>query len=124
MIYLAALVATACFVAALRLMDILPIAAGAVETTRAAAQALKDAGIGDADKERLLQKASLKLMGTFVSIAARAALAVAVSLLPLLAFQAAGLVHLTAVAHLLATWQGIALTSAVMTAGYFVKLRQ
>ena len=123
MIYLGAVVAAACFMVALQLMRVLPIAAGVADMTRAAARTFNNAELSDADKEQFLRKASVSLLGTFVSITARAAVALGAALLPLFALQAAGLVDVTAVADFLATWPGILLASVVMTAAYFVRIR-
>jgi hypothetical protein len=90
---------------------------------REALRVMRDAGVGDDDKERLLQQASVAMMGAFASITLRTVLAVAVALLPLLALHAAGLVLMPAVAQALASWEGIALTSVAMTAVYFVTIR-
>jgi len=123
LIYLGAVVAAACFMSALQLMRVLPIAAGVVDMTRAAARMLNDAQLSDSDKEQFLRKASVSLLGTSASIAARVAVALGAALLPLLALQAAGLVDVTAVADFLATWPGILLVSVVMTAAYLLRIR-
>jgi hypothetical protein len=120
-IYLAAVLAASCFIIALKAMGILPIAAGALQTTRAAALAVKDGGLSDDEKERLLRKASLTLMRTFASIAVRGLGAIAVSMIPLLVFDSSGLADMTAVVNWFATWQGILLTSTAMTAAYFIR---
>jgi hypothetical protein len=108
---------------ALQLMRVLPIAAGVADMTRTAARTLNNAELSDADKEQFLRKASVSLLGTFVSITARAAVALGAALLPLFALQVAGLVDVIAVADFLATWPGILLASVVMAAAYFVRIR-
>jgi hypothetical protein len=121
--YLGAVLAAACFMGALQLMGVVPLAGGVVDTTRAAARTLKDVGLSDADKERLLRKASASLLGTFVSITVRAAAALGAALLPLAAFQLAGLADVAVVAGFLATWPGLLLASVVMTVAYLVRVR-
>lgn len=123
MIYVAIIVAASCFMAAIRLLAIPPIAAGVVGTTRSAAAVLRDRAMSDDEKERLMQRASLTLMRAFASLTARLAAAIAISLLPLLALHAAGVVQLSAVGELLGSWEGTAVTTAAMTAMYCVKLR-
>jgi hypothetical protein len=108
---------------ALQLMRVLPIAAGVVDATRAAARTLNNAELSEADKEHFVRKASVALLKMFVSITTRAALALGAALLPLFALQAASLVDVTAVADFLATWPGILLASVVMTAVYLVRLQ-
>jgi hypothetical protein len=121
-IYLAGFLAALCFMLALRAMDIVPLATGALLTTRAAASAVRDSSLSDADKERLLQKASLTLIGIFGSIAIRALGAITASLLPLAAFHAVGMAPMPDVVGWLATWPGIVLTTGAMTAACFIKI--
>jgi hypothetical protein len=122
-IYLAVVAAALCFAIALRVLDIPSITARVIETGRGAALTMSDGTIADADKERLLQQASLTMMGAFASITVRTALAIAASAVPLLALQAAGFAPLATVAHVLVTWQGIAMTSVAMIAAFLVKVR-
>src|SRR5437773_2574333 len=107
--YLAALLATACFGIALRLFGIVTAAGKVIATSRDAAHCIRDPLLSDIEKEKMAQKASLSMMGGFLSILARGAGAFALSLLPLLALDALGVIRLSAVAHLLGTWQGILL---------------
>jgi hypothetical protein len=122
-IYLAVVFAALIFAIALRVLDIPSIAARVIDTGRGAALTMSDGTIADADKERLLQQASLTMMAAFASITLRGVLAVAASLLPLLALQAAGFAPLGTVVHVLATWQGIAVTSTAMAAAFLVRVR-
>jgi hypothetical protein len=110
--YLAALVAALVFAAGLRLLKLVPIAAKAVDTARGATRAMQDATLSDAVKERAVRQASITLMGQFLTMVARAALAAAASVISLAAFSTAGLAPWRAVMHVFATWQGLALASA------------
>jgi hypothetical protein len=122
-VYAAAALAASFFMIALKALAIPSVAARVVAMGREAVRVMRDAAVGDDDKERLLQQASVAMMGAFASITLRTVLAVAVALLPLLALHAAGLVLMPAVAQALASWEGIALTSVAMTAVYFVTIR-
>ncbi|HEY0876791.1 MAG TPA: hypothetical protein VGD94_25165 [Vicinamibacterales bacterium] len=122
MTYLVILIAACCFMAALRMTDVLGLTAGVLEQGRAAARILNDRTASDDQKERLLQQASLGMMRAFVSISVRAGLAFAAALVPLLLFQAAGVTDLAAAANALVTWQGMTLTAVFMTAVHFMKL--
>jgi hypothetical protein len=122
-VYAAAALAASFFMIALKALASPSVAARVVAMGREALRVMRDAGVGDDDKERLLQQASVAMMGAFASITLRTVLAVAVALLPLLALHAAGLVLMPAVAQALASWEGIALTSVAMTAVYFVTIR-
>ena len=102
MTYLVILIAACCFMAALRMTDVLGLTAGVLEQGRAAARILNDRTASDDQKERLLQQASLGMMRAFVSISVRTDLA--------------------ATANALVTWQGMTLTAVFMTAVHFMKL--
>ena len=110
--------------AALRTLAIPAITARVVATGRDAARTMSDKTLDDDQKERMLQQASLTMLGAFGAISARSALAILAGLLPLVALHAAGIVALPNVGHALATWQGIALTGLVMTAVCLVKVQR
>lgn len=122
MVYAAALLAASVFMLALRAMAIPAITARVITTGREAARVMGDRHLDDDRKEQLLQKASLTMMRAFGSITVRTAAAVAAAVLPLLAFHAAGAADMGSVAQVVATWQGILLTGAAMTAVYFVRV--
>ena len=123
MIYLAAFLTVTIFVIALWMFGIIAVAAKAVEVSRASAKTIRDPALSDEDKERRLQRASLALLGGFCSISARAAAAVGVSLVPMLAFDLAGLATFWNVADFLATWEAIIVISVVLTLVFLVRRR-
>ena len=84
-------------------------------------QSMNSVSASDLEKEQIARLAALNLMGAFFSILARAFAAIVVSLLPLLVMGAAGIVRVSAVASLLATWQGILLSSTIMVLAYLVR---
>ena len=124
MTYVAAILATACFGVALGLLGVVTAARKVIATSRGAAAGIRDPALSDLEKEKMAQKASLSLMGGFLSILVRGTGAFAISLLPLFAFQAFGGIRVSAVAHLLSTWQGILLTSVVMISAYLLAARR
>jgi hypothetical protein len=79
--------------------------------------------LSDGEKERLLQKASVTLLGMFASIMLRSVIAIAVAAVPLFGLQAAGLLDVVAAFDFLASWPGVLLTSTVMIGTYFIKVR-
>jgi hypothetical protein len=121
LIYLAAVVATACFGFALRLVGIVAVASNVMATSKAAAATLRDPTLGDLEKEQRVQKASLSLLGGFVGILARGAAALAAGALAVFAFDAAGLSDAGAVGAFLATWQGILLSCAAMAVAFLIQ---
>lgn len=120
--YAAAILAASFFMLALRALQIPAITGRVVATGREAAQVMGDRVMDDADKERLLQGASLRMLGAFASISLRTVLSVVAALVPLLALHAAGVTELTAVGETLASWQGIAVTGLAMSVVCLVKV--
>ena len=106
MTYAATLAAFACFAVALHRCKVLSVARRAVQTGLDAARVMRDADLTDRDKEQSVRAASLVLVRCFGSIVVRSAVAVAASLVPLLALDFAGLVRLSAVNDLLMSWTG------------------
>lgn len=97
----AALLATALFLAALRVVRLVPATLEAVALARDTAGALAGAALADAEKERLARRTSFQLLGRFASLAARLAGALAAPALLLLLLDAAGAAPLPEVATLL-----------------------
>ena len=123
MIYLAAFLSVSIFVITLWLFGIISVAIKTVEVSRESTKTIRNPALSDENKERTLQRASLTLLGSFLSITARAAAAVGASLLPMLAFDVAGLASFRDVADFLATWEAIILVSAVLMLVYLVRRR-
>ncbi len=121
--YLAAFLTVAIFVAALWLFGIVSVAANAVEISRDSTRTIRDPALSDEDKERTLQRASLTLLRSFVSITARGAAAIGASLLPMLAFEAAGLARFWDIVDFLSTWEAIIVASVLVTLAYLVRRR-
>jgi len=119
--YVAAILATACFGIALRWLGVVAAAGRAVATSREAAESMRDPALSDLEKEHRVQKASLSLMRSFVSIVARGTGAFLLAIVPVLALQLSGIVQASAVSHLLVTWQGILLTCVVMTVAFLLR---
>lgn len=123
MIAISAVAGAIVFALALERTRVVQVAAAAAGTTLTAARALTNAALSDDEKERLLRRASVALIGAFVSIAARTALSAAAAVLPLLALQVTGLLRLAAVGQWLTTWSGTVVTGSAMTAIYLVRNR-
>jgi hypothetical protein len=113
-IYLAAILAIAFFAVGLGMSGVVPAASGAVQTTGGATRILQDKTLTDLEKERGLQRASVSLLRSFVSIAVRGGSAFAAGTLPVVLFQVAGLARASEVTDWLVTWEAIVLASASM----------
>lgn len=121
MIYVSAALAVLCFAAALKAVRIVPVSLRAAEVSREAAGWIRDRTLDDDEKERLVRKASLSLMGAFVSILGRGFAALAAAAAPVVALNLAGIVRIADVAELLARWESIVVVSIAMTVPLFVK---
>lgn len=120
MIYFAAFAAIAVFLGAFQLLRVVPVASDAAGVAQEAMRSVRDSSLSDEEKEVLMQRASLKLLGGFVSLSVRGALALAFSAFPLFAMQWMGLTRVDDVVSLLSTWQAILATTVVITAGYWL----
>jgi len=118
MIYAVAALAIAVFMIAFAALNIVTVARNAISTSREAGRILANRELGDDHRERMLQKASLSLLGNFASITIRGALALALSGLTLLGADAAGAARLEDVVELLSSWQAIVITTLVLTGAW------
>lgn len=116
--YGAASLAAACFALAFHWLGMAPVARRAIAIGLEAGRVMRDDGLDDDAKERAVQAASLTLLRLFASLAARSLGAVGLSLLPVLAAQAAGLTTVSAVNALFLSWPGAILASVVFGAAY------
>lgn len=123
MIYVAAFLAVLFFVLAFEKLGIVRVSSEAVRTSRAAVEVMQDRALDDDAKEKRMRSASLELVGAFVSIAGRSVLALAAAIVPLLAFDVAGLASFGSVTGWLSTWSAILLTTLLVTAGYYLRHR-
>lgn len=110
------------FLVAFWLSGVVPASASALAIARGALGAMRDAGLDDAAREKVVQRASLRLIGTFVSILVRAAVAIGASLLPIWLADVAGLAANEQVIDFLSRWDVIAIASIVIVLGYLVRV--
>lgn len=122
MIYLAGFLAVVVFAAALDASGIEGAAARAMDTSRGATRILRDGSLSDQEKETAMRKASSSLLGSFLSIGFRGALAVAASLLVLGLFHLLGLAPFNSVTSWLSQgWTILFMT--VLVAAWFLARR-
>lgn len=123
MIALSAFASIALFVVALWLLAVVRVSGEAVATARGAVAVMRDPQYEDEQREVLVQRASLKLMGAFLSILLRSALALLISCLPIYLAGITGQATADQVLAFLSRWDVIVLTSMAMIAGYFLYVR-
>ena len=110
------------FLVAFWLTGVVPAATGALAIVRDALGAMRDAGLDDSAREKDVQRASFRLIGTFVSILARGAVAIGASLLPIWLANVTGVAASDQVIEFLSRWDVIAIVSIVIVVGYIVRI--
>lgn len=121
MIVVTAAASISVFLIALWLARVVPTSAGAVTIARGALGAMRDTELDDAAREKAVQHASLQLLGTFVSILARGAAAIAASLVPIWLADVTGFAASDQVIAFLSRWDVIVIASIVIVIGYLVR---
>jgi hypothetical protein len=118
-VYAAELTAVVCFVLAFQWFGVTRAARQAIQSGLVASRKMRDPATSDDEKEEAARAASLVLLRSFGSITIRSAAALAVSFLPLLAFEVTGLARLQAVNRLMLSWTGLLLALVVAVLMYF-----
>ena len=111
------------FLVAFWALRIVPASAGAVAIARDALGVMRDPALDDASREKAVQRASLRLLGTFFSILLRGAIAFGVSLLPIWLADAVGLASHHKVIAFLSRWDVILIASLLVGLGYLAGKR-
>jgi len=105
------------------LFGVAKVGTGILTTTRDAINILRDKDLDDLDREKKLQRASLQLGGTFVSISVRSALALATSFLPIWLVSLSGQVTIEDVLVYLLRWDVIVIVTLVVIVIYVISTR-
>jgi len=119
-VYGAAALAAACFALAFRWLGIAPLARRAIAISVDAGRVVRDRALDDDAKERAVRNASLTLLGHFASLTLRSIGALALSYLPVLAVDAAGVTTVSAVNGVFLSWTGVALACVAFGAVYLL----
>ncbi len=123
MIAAAGIASIVLFLIALWRLGLVRVATGAAATAQGALAVMRDPALDDAAREKAVQTASLRLMGIFVSIVWRGGLSLGISALPIWLADLSGLAASGAVIDFLSRWDVIGIASAVIVAGYVVRVR-
>lgn len=123
MIVATAVASLSIFAIALGLSGVAGVAAGVLTTTQDAVAVMRDATLDEAAREKAIQRASVRLLSDAAGILVRAALSVAVSLVPIWLVDATGLAPFESVIAFLSRWDVVLIASVVMVAGYFARRR-
>jgi hypothetical protein len=118
-----ALASIGIFVGALWVFRVARVGAGVLAIARHAVAAMRDENLDDRAREKTVQRASIQLIGAFVSILVRGALAFLVSFLPIWLASLTGLASAEDVFRYLSRWDVIVIASIVVIAGYVIRMR-
>ena len=108
---------------ALDRVGVVRIATAAMGTAQGAVGVMQDGSLDDRAREQAMQRASIRLLGHFVSIIVRAAIALVVSLIPIAIADRSGLASATSVIAFLSRLDVIAIASVAVIGGYLIRVR-
>jgi hypothetical protein len=111
------------FAVALWLFGVIRVGSGVLVTARSALAAISDESLDDLAREKAVQKASLSLLGAFVSIALRSILALLASFLPIWLASLTGRTSVDEVMQFLSRWDVVLIASLLMIAVYVIGRR-
>lgn len=123
MIVLTAIASIAVFINALWVFGVVQVSSGVLVSTKDAVAVMRDESLDDTVREKAVRRASLQLLGAFMSILLRSALAFAASFLPIWLATLAGLVKTEEIFQYLARWDVILISSIIIAIGYFIWIR-
>jgi len=118
-----AIVSIFTFIAALWIFRIVPISAKAISIYREAISTMKDDNFSDIEREKALQQASIRLLGSFFSILYRAVLTLGACFFPILVADWLELVKIEDVTVFLLRIDVILITTIVLLVVYFIRKR-
>jgi hypothetical protein len=111
------------FLAAFKLLRVPEAAGRAIRTARAAVIAMRDPLLSEEVRERTVQRASISLIGSFVSIVLRGAGALLASLAVIFGFEVAGLGRSEEIIGFLSRWDVLAVSTVAITAAWLLQRR-
>jgi hypothetical protein len=123
MIVATAITSIGVFILAFWLFGVARVAASVLTTTRDAITILRDDSLDDLAREKKLQCASLQLIGSFISIFVRSALALVTSFLPIWLASLTGQVTIENVILFLSRWDVIVGATLVVIVIYVISTR-
>lgn len=117
-VWVVAVLSIAVFLAAFARLGIVRVSGEALRVSRAAAAAMRDPALDDRARERAVQRASVRLLGQFVSLLLRGGVAVAASFAPIAIAALLGFTTSDAVIAFLSRWPAWVLASAMAAAAW------
>lgn len=119
-----AIASIAVFVLALWATGVARVGADALSTAQSALAVLRDPALDDSSREKAVQQASLRLMGTFASLLLRGTAVLGAAALPIWLGSLAGMAESGEVVRYLSSWQVILVSSLALTAAFVLWSRR
>ena len=123
MIALIAIASVFLLAVALDRVGVVRIATAAMGTAQVAMATMQDGSLDDLAREQAMQRASIRLLGLFVSIVGRVALAFVISIIPVAIADRAGVASSVSVIAFLSRLDVILIVSVAMIVGYLIRIR-
>ncbi len=120
MIYLVSTLSILLFIIFFLLLKIVTVAKQAINTCNMAMATLTNADLEDEEKEVIIQRASISLLKSFISILFRSLISMAVSIVPILIFDQLDYVKMEETYSFLSRWDVIIVASLIVTLLYLV----
>ena len=98
-------------------------AKGAIATTRGAVQAMRDRELDEVARERVVQKAAIRLVVASGSLILRTLVALVAAFVPILAADWGGIAPQAAILTFMGRWDVILIATVVVTLGFVVGMR-
>jgi hypothetical protein len=105
------------------LAGVVPSAKSAIAVTRDGMQAMRDADLNEAARERAVQAAAIRLVAVSGSLILRNLAALIAAFVPILVADWAGIVPQTAMLAFMGRWDVILIATVVVTLGFMVGVR-
>lgn len=123
MIVVVSLVSIALFLVAFWSVRVIPVAVGVLSTAQGAIDVVRDPTVDDDAREKAVQRASLQLLGAFISILLRSIAALAAAFAPIYLADLMDLAPSEGVMVFLARWDVILGATIVICVLYYAKAR-
>ena len=123
MIALTAFVSVLLLAVALDRVRVVSVATTALGTAQNAVATMRDGSLDDQARERAMQQASMRLFGHFASILGRVAVALVVSLVPVVIADQSGVATAASVIAFLSRLDVVLIASVGVVLGYLIRIR-
>ena len=118
MIYLVSTLSILLFISFFLLLKIVKVAKQAISTCNMAMATITHSDLEDEEKEVIIQRASISLLKSFISILFRSLVSLAISMVPIWAFDQLDYVKMEETFSFLSRWDVITVATLIVTLSY------